>query len=64
MFRNNYDNDSVTLYAAPFIITDVLKLTITAVRRKAAYFRSNMHQKLSSKVQWWLESPARHILCS
>ena len=25
MFRNNYDNDSVTLYVAPSTITDVLK---------------------------------------
>lgn len=51
MFRNNYDNDSVTLYVAPCTSVDELQLNIHAVRRKAASFKSNMLQKLSSKAQ-------------
>lgn len=51
MFRNNYDNDSVTLYvnSHQLIVANWRKLTGSTARRKAASSRWNTHRKLSSK---------------
>lgn len=45
MFRNNYDNDSVTLYAPNFLLVTRTCTDELAALRKEGYSRSNMLQK-------------------
>ncbi len=52
MFRNNYDNDAVTLYGETYSEV-IIKLTDNVpAHRKGVSFRSNMHLRPSSKAQW------------
>lgn len=55
MFRNNYDNDSVTLYVHPPPETQSMPIPSTNPSRpvppKAVSSRSNMHKKPSSRAQ-------------
>ena len=49
MFRNNYDNDAVTLYEVDKPTQLLSKLIVSTARRKAASSKSNMLQRQSSK---------------
>lgn len=50
MFRNNYDNDAVTLYEfLPF--KALVNVNKRIALHKAASSKWNMHQKLLSKVR-------------
>ena len=52
MFRNNYDNDAVTLYGEIYSEVIINLTDNVPARRKGVSFRSNMHLRPSSKAQW------------